>query len=129
MHKELIICSIIIALVIIFNILTQNYTQKTVETINNKLTNFKEILIQDDIDQNNAKEKCYDILNTWKEKYETLAYYIEHDELEKVETELTALSSSIDVEEYDDGIENLDRCMFILNHIKSKYIMELKNIF
>ena len=128
MHKEIIICIIVIILVIGLDILTRNYTKNTVEIINRKLSDFKELLIEE-AEQEKVKEINDDIMNEWQEKYEVLAYYIEHDELEKVETELTALTSSIDVVQYNDGVENLDRCIFILNHIKDKYIVEIKNIF
>ena len=129
MHKELIICLIVFVLIISLDLITKYYTENVVYTLNTELENFKQKLISDDIKQEEAKEQMQNIMNLWRKKYEIIAYYIEHDELEKVETELTALSSSIDVEEYDDGVENLDRCMFILNHIKNKYIIEVKNIF
>ena len=129
MNKEIIICLIIIILVVVFNIITTNYTKEVVETINISLRDFKEELLVDNVEKEELKNTIDSILKKWNEKNEILAYYIEHDELEKVETELTSLASSIDVEEYDDGIENLDRCIFILNHIKDKYVLEIKNIF
>ena len=129
MHKELIICLFIILLIISLDLITKYSTENIVNILNDDLENFKEILIKDNVEQKEVKEKMGDIMNLWRKKYEVLAYYIEHDELEKVETELTSLSSSIDIEEYDDGVENIDRCIFILNHIQNKYVMEIKNIF
>lgn len=129
MSKEIIICFIIIILVISFNILTTNFTQNTTKSINEKLEDLKEKLSEDDVQKEEVKTANNEIIDEWQEKYEVLAYYIEHDELEKVGTELTALKSSIDVELYEDGIENLDRCIFILNHIKDKYGLKVKNIF
>ena len=129
MHKELMICLIIIVLIISLDLITKYSTENIVNTLNSDLENFKEVLIGDNIEQKEAREKMKNIMDIWRKKYEILAYYIEHDELEKVETELTSLSSSIDVEEYDDGVENIDRCIFILSHIQNKYIIEIKNIF
>ncbi|MBP3255032.1 MAG: DUF4363 family protein [Clostridia bacterium] len=129
MHKEIVICFIIVVLVIIFNVLTMNFTQSAVETISNDLKDFKQSIIEEKVEDDDIKKKNSEIMNKWKEKYEILAYYIEHDELEKVETELTALEASIDVKQYEDGIENVDRCIFILNHIKDKYSFDIKNIF
>ena len=51
------------------------------------------------------------------------------DELEKVETELTSLSAYIDIEEYDHGVPELEKGIFILNHIKEKFKFDIKNIF
>ena len=70
-----------------------------------------------------------DAMDTWKDRYEKLAFFIEHDELEKVETEITSLKAHIMIEEYEEGIEPLERCIFILNHIKEKFRLNMKNIF
>lgn len=129
MYKEIIICSIIIVFVVILNIITMNYTQNVVEVICSDLNNLKNDLLEEKEENKVIKNNYKEVMDKWKEKYEVLAYYIEHDELEKVETELTALEASIDVDEYEDGIENLDRCIFILNHIKDKYSLDIKNIF
>ena len=130
MYKEIIICIFIITFIIIISILTERYTSNAVETLNEALESFKVILLDERLIEEGEVNSINDnIINLWKSKNEILSYYIEHDELEKVETELTALSSCIDTEKFEDGIENIDKCIFILNHIKSKYILELKNIF
>lgn len=58
-----------------------------------------------------------------------MAYYIEHDELEKVETNLTALKSFVDSNEYVDAMSELDKSVFVLKHIEDKYAFNLQNIF
>ena len=129
MHKEIIICLIIIIVIISFDLLTKNFTKDTTETINGKLQELKVKLVDEELSKDEVYSLNQDIMKEWKKKYEVLAYYIEHDELEKVETELTSLEASIEVEQFEDGIENLDRCIFILNHIKDKYVLNMKNIF
>ena len=69
------------------------------------------------------------IQNKWNEYQEKLAYYIEHDELEKVTTELTKLKADVETENYEFAIENLDNCIFILEHIKDKSALKIVNIF
>ena len=68
-------------------------------------------------------------MKNWREKYEKLAFFIEHDELEKVETELTELTAYIKIEEYEEAINPLETSIFILNHIKEKFRLNMKNIF
>ena len=68
-------------------------------------------------------------MDDWREIYNKLAYFIEHDELEKVETELTSLESYIKTEEYKHGVPELEKGIFILNHIKEKFKLDIKNIF
>jgi len=80
-------------------------------------------------DQQKIDEAIKKTKNDWKERYEKLAYYIEHDELEKVETHLTVLQADIEVEDYEHGIGELDSCSFVLQHIQDKESLNLRNIF
>lgn len=128
MTKELIICIIIIILVVGFNIITQSYTTKSVEEINESLENLKEKL-EENINKEELQISMNNIMDNWKKKFNILAYFIEHDELEKAETELTALKANIEVEEYEQAIPELEKTIFILNHIKDKFKLEIKNVF
>ncbi len=129
MYKELIIIIIIIALVIVGNIITQNNTNKSVEAINDELKIFREEILKQTISKAEIEEHIEKINNTWEEKFEKLAYYIEHDELEKASSELTKLKADVETENYDFAIENLDNCVFILEHIKDKSALKIVNIF
>lgn len=129
MRKEWIICGIVIFLVIIINIITQSYTNKSVEFMDAKLEALKGKLEQEEIEQKVIQQEMQDLMKDWKERYENLAYYIEHDELEKVETELTSLQANIEIEEYQQGVPDLEKSIFILNHIKEKFKLNIKNIF
>ena len=62
-------------------------------------------------------------------KHDLLAYYIEHDELEKVETNLTGLRSFIESKEYSDALAELDKTVFVLRHIEDKNKFNLQNVF
>ena len=58
-----------------------------------------------------------------------MAYFIEHDELEKVDTNITALKSFIETNEYAEAISELDKSVFVLRHIEEKYAFSLENVF
>ena len=60
---------------------------------------------------------------------EKLAYYIEHDELEKVETQIYAIKGFCEVEKYDEILPEAEKCSFILKHIEEKTKLSVKNIF
>ena len=83
MKKEIIICIVVLIGVIALNTITGDYTKNSVESIRNDLT-----VVKDEIEQNKEKEKISQSIinakNNWDNKYKKLAYYIEHDELEKV---------------------------------------------
>lgn len=129
MRKEWIICIIVILLIVITNIITQNYTNKTVETMDLELESLKEKLIGEEVRQEEVQNKVREVMEHWEKKYDTLAYYIEHDELEKVQTELTSLQANIEVEQYEESVPDLERSIFILNHIKEKFKLNIKNVF
>lgn len=129
MYKEWIICTIVVFLIITGNIITQTHTEESVQDINKQLEDLKEDLKKEEVDKEKVEAEINNIVNEWQEKYKKLAYYIEHDELEKVETELTSLKSNIEIEQYDEGIPELDKSIFILNHIKEKFKFDIKNIF
>lgn len=136
MKKEIIISIIVIAMVIIGNIVTQNNTKKTVAELNEKLANLKNSLI-DVIDDNKKKDENYlkykekssDIRNRWDEMQELLSFYIEHDELEKVETQLAVINGQMESKLYDEAVVEIERCKFILEHIADKTAFNIKNIF
>lgn len=131
MWKEAIICSIIIITILIGNQVTQSYSVETVEEITIKLEELKQEMNkeQENINHEKINEKIEDIFNKWNERHDKLAYYIEHDELEKVETNLTSLKSYIKTNQYAEAVCELDKTVFILKHIEDKYVFNLQNVF
>ena len=134
MYKEVIISIVIIIAIIIGNNISQGYTDSSIEEIDKKLSNVREQVyksLEIDAKNNNdkMKQEIDEILEEWEKRYYLLAIYIEHDELEKVKKELVSLKASIDVEEYQDAIGDVDRCTFSLEHLKEKEILNVDNFF
>lgn len=75
------------------------------------------------------ESKVKEVRDDWENRHDKLAYYIEHDELEKVETNLVALNGFIESNEYSDAISELDKSVFVLKHIEDKYAFNLENVF
>ncbi len=128
MKKEIIICIVVVIGVIVLNILTGNYTKESVESIKNELYTIKENINSRE-EENVIYEKIQDLKYCWNNRYETLSYYIEHNELEKVNLYIVGLESGINTKEYNQAIEELDKCVFTLEHIEDKYSFRLNNIF
>lgn len=127
MYKEMIICIVLITLIIIGDCITQNYTKDTVNFITDELENLKESLIKNS--KETANEQINKIDNKWQEVHDKLAYYIEHDELEKVETDFTACKSLTNSGEYGQAISELEKMAYVLEHITDKYSFNWVNIF
>lgn len=127
MYKELAISIILIILILIGDFITQNYTKKCVETLTNELETLKQNLSKQESEE--AIKKAEEISKKWEEMHNKLAYYIEHDELEKVETDFTACKSFTQTENYDLAINEIEKTIFVLDHITDKYSFNLVNIF
>ena len=131
MHKELIISVIIVIAIIVGNIITQNDTKQTVDEISTQLSAIREKLLQEDeeIEWEKTQKELANVRKIWNEKYEKMAYYIEHNQLEKVETNLTSLESYTEKQDSQEALNQLDSGIFILKHIQDKNALDLKNIF
>ena len=129
MKKEFIICLIIIVLIIISNIVTQNYTKECVAQMHQKLEVLKQVSLSKNVDKSSISKEIENIENNWNEFQEKLAYYIEHDELVKVETQIWTIKGFEEIERYDEIIPELEKCVFILEHIQDKTKLNVKNIF
>ena len=127
MYKEIIITIIIIVVIFGLDILTNNYTSNAADVISIKLDELKQEVEQENTE--NIANKTDEILNKWKEYYNVLAYYIEHDELEKVETQLTMLRADQNEKKYEECKKEIDTTKFILKHIENKEKFTLQSVF
>lgn len=131
MLKESIICIVIVISILVGNCKIQDYTKESINQISTNLSELRTEIVKDEneIKQENVKNKMDKVFEAWDERHDKLAYFIEHDELEKVENHLTAMKSYIETEEFSDSINEIDEGEFILKHIEEKYAFSLENIF
>ena len=129
MLKEMAVCVVILISIFTFDFKTQEYTEKTIEDTTSKLETLREELIKEDKDNEKLLKDIDNIYNEWFGYHEKLAYFIEHDELEKAETDMVALKGSVNVKEYEMAVSELDKSVYVLQHIEDKYKFELVNIF
>ncbi len=127
MYKEIIIALTVIILVIGLDIISNNYLKESVTELSNELNKLRIHILEEN--KVEAQKQMKIVKQKWSERYKVLAYYIEHDELEKVETELVRLSADIDMEEYKHCINELNTSIFILEHIQQKEKLDIISIF
>ena len=127
MHKEMVICVVFVIFIIIGDIVTQKYTKNTVNYMTNELEILKNGLLEQSKEEINDEIDKID--RKWKDAHNKLAYYIEHDELEKVETNFTACRSLANNGEYSQAISEVEKTIYVLDHITDKYSFNLVNIF
>ncbi len=153
MKKEIITICIIIILIVIAHAVTQIYTQNFFDSISEDLSIVEEKMLSEVDDKNvvydvkndkddsddktsektiNKAEIEDDIKNVekkWREKYNYFANFVEHDELEKVETQLISIKANAGVGNFDKCVDEIEKCKFIIKHIEEKDSLKIVNIF
>lgn len=127
MYKEIIITVLIVTLIFGLDIITSRYTANAIDELSQNLDELKTDL--DTKSEDNIEEKTNNIFTKWREYYDVLAYYIEHDELEKVETQLTMLRADQNEKQYEECKKEIDTTKFILKHIENKEKFTLQSVF
>ena len=127
MIKETVICIIIVIGIIGLELLTQNFTEKTVKEIRETFSKIENEIVKQNIEQINIELE--NISDKWEEKQKKLAYYIEHDELEKVHTAIVTMKSYIKTNDFSSAMAELEEGKFVIEHIKEKNSFNLQNIF
>lgn len=129
MIREVFVCLAIIILILVGNFFSQNYTSKSVAELTEKIDELKQEVSKNEQDETVIKNKTEELYNTWRDRFNILAYYIEHTELEKVEAELVVLRGKVANLNYNETSENLEKSAFLLKHIEDKYAFNLQNVF
>ena len=127
MYKEVVICIVVIVTIVSLDAVTQKYTRNTTSDITQIFSDLKGNMLEEDKNEIDKKVKILD--EKWEQKHDKLAYYIEHDELEKVDTAIVSLKSYVETDDYSSAIAELDKGKFILEHIQKKYAFNLENMF
>ena len=129
MYKEIIVCILVVILIISMDLLSNNYTKKVFFSINDSLGNLRNGMLKEDKDVDKINDEITKVEQAWNSKLNLLSCYIEHNELEKVARQLTLIKGNIDVEEYNQAVPQLDDCVYVINHIKDKESLLLRNLF
>ena len=122
-----------------FSLINKKDMQKAVETefssyctdqgINENSLVSRYVLVNSFDDKEKIKKAEEEISKQWEEMFSRLAYYIEHEELEKFSKNLENIKTYIRIEKYEEAIKEIREGIFILNHIEDKYSFNLQNIF
>lgn len=124
--KELIICVVIIVIIIVGDIFLQKYTKDSLNVINEKLLYIKDDLKNAD---NIDNIKMDEINKEWDKRFNILTCFLEHNELEKVKTQLVSISAGLEIDDKEYVYEEINKTIYILEHIRDKESFRIDNIF
>ena len=125
MKKILIICIIIVVSIVLGDILLQKYVDTTFDNMIAKLND-----IDNSIDNKDESEKkIKELDDMWEENFKRMACYLEHIELEKVKTQIILIKAGIESDDVKFVHEEVERAIYIIDHIKEKETLRIDNIF
>ena len=131
MFKETLIIITIVFIIIIGNIGIQNYISKTSDELVFQLEDLKDKL--ENIDKTDNIEELeglsVKIYENWEEVNKKWSILVVHSELDLIELALIGVKSTIEANELQDTLQEIEKSIFLVEHIKEKENLRLKNIF
>lgn len=130
-YKQLIFAIVIIIIVIILDIIFENYSKKSVKIIEGKVKKIYEIfeVNEKDYDVKELKKLSSSAIKDWEKRFDILACYMEHEEVEKINVNLKLLNCEIKNANWNDAITTTTETKENLKYLTSKYKFSLKNLF
>lgn len=133
-YRHLLIAIFIIIMVIILNIIFENYASKVIEKVNGNVKKIDKILQED---QNTFKisdikkmEKLIEkTIKHWEKKSGILTCFIEHDEIEKINAKLHLLEIELKNNLWGDAKRTISETEELVKFLNGKYTLSLQNIF
>ena len=128
--KEIVALIIISVFVIGSDIFISKITKESLEKVNNKINEISEIILNDEkYNKEEELKKIEDFEKEWNRLEENLAFFVEHDELEKLDLDVTIMKANMKVDMKKEAFQKMEEIKFVIDHIKTKQKMKLNNIF
>lgn len=129
--KESIIIIAVIILVIAASIISQNYLNQSSDMLLGKLETLKTEI--QNAKQTGALENAIglseNVLNNWEEINKNWSMLVVHEELDLIELSLIGVKASVESGSAEDALQEIDKSLFLVGHIKEKESFKIKNIF
>ena len=125
MYKELFFSIFILIIIFSLEFITHKYTKESTNEIKYMLSELRDVIKSDEEHDYRTDE----LIEKWDEKEKRLSYYIEHNELEKVNQSIVRSKSFIESKDFSAALAEIDGLDFVLKHIEEKYSFNMKNVF
>ena len=128
--KEIIVLTTISVFLIVSDTCITKFTQNSIDEINTKVDSILEkALNEENYIKDDEIKKINDLENSWKEIENKLAYFTEHDELEKVTVDINTIKAYAEADLQKDAYEKMKELKYRIEHIKAKQKFKLNNMF
>ena len=127
--REGAIIFIIIVIIILGSIYIDKYLDKTIDCIKSNLEELKESIKYTNTSQEELSKKAEETYKIWSKINGNWSNIILHEEIDAFEISLIRAKAKIDTGKLEESLEDIDTSIFLVNHIKEKERISLKNIF
>lgn len=125
--KEYVIVGVILIFVFFMEHITYRNLSDSVKWMKDGITSIENKLEENR--ETEAQDEFLELKSKWEGEQEKLAFFVEHEELEKVSNDMVIIESNFEQNEADEIDENITDLKFMLDHIEEKNQLNLKNIF
>ena len=135
MKRTLVVCIIIIIFIVMSDLLLRKYADNKFDYMIGKLTDItnsiklvgdKPEMVSNNTDGN--KKIIEDLESMWEKDYTIMSCYLEHNELEKVKTQMVIIRAGMETNDVSYIYEEVNRAVYIIEHIKDKSRLKIDNI-
>jgi len=127
--KDIIIIIIVLFIIIGSGTFLQGYIKSTSQEMVNDLEELKTNIKSNGEIDIHIKKQAKSVYNKWEELEKKWSMIVLHDELDLIETSLVSMKANVESKVIDMSVEEIDKSIFLLEHIYEKERFCLKNIF
>lgn len=130
-YKTLIFAISILIIIIILDIIFENYSKNAIEKINSNIDKIgKAFEIEgENYDKEELEKLSGKAKNEWKKREDVLSCFIEHDEVEKINIKLDVLYTQVKNEVWMDAKSTVSEVKRLVKYLEGKYELSIQNIF
>ena len=133
-YRQLIFALVIIIMVIIVDIISENYSSRMIEKVDRNIQKINDILKKDQnqftIAETDELERIIkQTIEKWEKKAGILTCFIEHEEIEKINVKLHLLEVELKNHLWGDAKRTLSETKQLVKYLNGKYKLSLQNIF
>ena len=74
------------------------------------------------------KQTTEQIDKNWEEKNNELSFYLDHEELEKICTQIKKIKAHFDTDLEEEVVPEIEEGIYLLDHLRDKQKLNLRNI-
>ena len=127
--KDIMIIIVVLLIIIGSGIYLQGYIKSTSYKMVEELKELKARIKDNEEINKDIKKHAESVYSNWEELEKKWSMFVLHDELDLIETSLVSMKANVELKAIDMSMEEIEKSIFLLEHIYEKERFCLKNIF